>query len=838
MSAERSTTFGELLGRYRRAAGLTQEALAERAGLGVRTIQGLERGESKPLRDTALRLDLEDAHRAPFLAAAGPAPRHPTTGQASRTAGSARSSASSRPASFPEGPLTNLPTPTTSFVGRERELADLTRLLGQTRLLTLTGPGGTGKTRLAVRLAAAVTASFPDGVEFVPLAAVSDPSLLAPTIAAVLGIHHGPGQSLRSALMAFAHPKRMLLLLDNFEQIEPAAPLLSELLTGCPTLTILVTSRASLHLSGEQEYAVPPLAVPASEDPSIGSLEELERWPSVTLFAQRARLVQPDFALSATNGQAIVEICRRVDGLPLAIELAAARVKLLAPDALLARLDQRLALLTGGPRDLPDRQRTLRATIAWSHDLLTEPEWILFRSLAVFSGGWSLGAAEAISGPATGGTLDTLGSLLDKSLVVAETPEEGETRYRMLETIREYGLECLEASGEGETVRRRHAIYYVDLVQESSALPISGPTTMWAWRSWAEREQDNLRAATRWARDQDEVELEMWLIVSFVGLWSLRGDFHKSRDLEERLASLLAMHRDRIPSALRVRALGKLGATKWILGEYSQAGELLEEGLALCQAEHLPDYLGTFLHLLGHVAREQGEYERARARFEELLTLERGNGGQRETVTAFLALLGLADIARERGDAASVVSYCEESLILTRAIGAPAMESFAINNLGLAAWMQGDLRRAGELLADSVRRHQEMGNRSGVAEVLGNVARLARAEGRIDDARAALGESLTLSRASGPFCVLVSDLEELAGLEGGHRAEGAARLFGAARAVRDDRGMPRWPILQATYERDLDATRARLGDAAFAAAWARGQGMTMEDAVTLALELV
>jgi tetratricopeptide (TPR) repeat protein len=241
---------------------------------------------------------------------------------------------------------------------------------------------------------------------------------------------------------------------------------------------------------------------------------------------------------------------------------------------------------------------------------------------------------------------------------------------------------------------------------------------------------------------------------------------------------------------------------------------------------------------LGHVAREQGEYERARARFEELLTLERGNGGQRETVTAFLALLGLADIARERGDAASVVSYCEESLILTRAIGAPAMESFAINNLGLAAWMQGDLRRAGELLADSVRRHQEMGNRSGVAEVLGNVARLARAEGRIDDARAALGESLTLSRASGPFCVLVSDLEELAGLEGGHRAEGAARLFGAARAVRDDRGMPRWPILQATYERDLDATRARLGDAAFAAAWARGQGMTMEDAVTLALELV
>jgi len=361
---------------------------------------------------------------------------------------------------------------------------------------------------------------------------------------------------------------------------------------------------------------------------------------------------------------------------------------------------------------------------------------------------------------------------------------------------------------------------------------------MWSWLSWFDRWQDNLRAATRWARDQEEVELEMWLVVSFIGLWTRRRDFHESRNLEERLASLLAVHRDRVPSTLRVSALGKLGATKWLLGEYSQARELLEEGLALCQTEHLPDYLGTFLHVLGHVAREQGDYERARSRFEELLTLERGNGGRRETVTAFLALLGLADIAREHGDAARVVSYSEESLRLTRAIGAPAMESFAIHNLGLAAWTQGDFGRAGELLDDSLRRLQEMGNRSGVAEVLANVGRLARAEGRIEDARAAIGESLTLSRSSGPFFVLVSDLEELAGLEGDRRAEGAARLFGAARAFRDDRGMPRWPILQAAYERDLDATRAQLGDTAFAAAWAQGQDMSVDEAVSRALVMV
>ncbi|MGH2410723.1 MAG: ATP-binding protein, partial [Chloroflexota bacterium] len=378
---------------YRRAADLTQEALAERAGLGVRTIQGLERGEGKPLRDTALRLatalGLEDIHRAPFLALAGPAPRHRAMDQASPIAGSATAATNGRLPPSPDVPRTNLPTPLTSFVGRERELAELTTLLERTRLLTLTGPGGTGKTRLAVRLGSAVGASFPDGVVFVPLAAVSDPSLLAPTISTVLGIHHGPGQSLRSALIAFARPKRLLLLLDNFEQIMPAAPLLSELIAGCPTLTILVTSRASLHLSGEQEYLVLPLAVPDLQEPSTGGFEELERWPSIRLFAQRARLIQPDFTLSAANARVVTEICRRVDGLPLAIELAAARVKLLAPDALLARLDQRLTLLTGGPRDLPDRQRALRATIAWSHDLLDESERILFRSLAVFAGGWS-----------------------------------------------------------------------------------------------------------------------------------------------------------------------------------------------------------------------------------------------------------------------------------------------------------------------------------------------------------------------------------------------------------------------------------------------------------------
>ncbi|HXT37363.1 MAG TPA: AAA family ATPase, partial [Chloroflexota bacterium] len=450
-------------------------------------------------------------------------------------------------------PLTNLPTPTTSFVGREREMAELTSLLGQTRLVTLTGPGGTGKTRLAVRLGSTVSASFPDGVVFVSLAAVSDPSLLAPTIAAVLGIHHGPGQSLLSALLAFLRPKRLLLLLDNFEQIEPAAPLLSELLAGCPTLTVLVTSRASLHLSGEQEYLVPPLAVPDLAEPGAGDLLDLERWPSVTLFAQRARLVQPDFTISAANVRVVGEICRRLDGLPLAIELAAARVKLLAPDTLRARLDQRLNLLTGGSRDLPDRQSTLRSTIAWSHDLLDEPERILFRSLAVFSGGWSLAAAEAIRGPESVGVLDTLGSLLDKSLVVAETPEEGETHYRMLETIREYGLECLEASGESEAVRRRHAIYYAELVLTSSAESLSAPLTKWEWLLWAEREQDNLRAATRWAHDQEEVELEMWLLVSFIDLWPLRRDFHESRHLSKRLASLLAAHRKRVPLAFGPR---------------------------------------------------------------------------------------------------------------------------------------------------------------------------------------------------------------------------------------------------------------------------------------------
>jgi predicted ATPase/transcriptional regulator with XRE-family HTH domain len=837
MIEEVPVEFGRLLRDHRLAAGLTQEALAERARMGVRSLQALERGESRPLRDTLQRLAsalaLTPAERAPFTAAAGPTPRRRAPAALASVVPSADGPPSQVSSPAPPVGIAALPVPLTSFVGREREMIEIAQLLERARLLTLTGPGGVGKTRLALQVAAAARPRFAGDVAFVSLAAIGDPTLVAATIATELDVQQSDDPSLARALIGCLHARRLLLVLDNFEHVVAAVPVVADLLAGCPALTIMVTSRMPLHLSGEQEYPVPPLAVPADDAGMEVDALRLAQSPAVALFVQRARLVRPEFALTAENAPVVGEICRRLDGLPLAIELAAARIKLLAPAALLARLDERLQVLKGGPQDLPERQQTLRGTMDWSYDLLSAAEQTLLRRLSVFSGGWTLEAAEAVCGgdDPHGEVLDILGSLVDRSLLVVQTDADGETRYGMLETIRVYALERLRIGGEDEDLQRRHAAHFEQLAVQ--AAPEPGWKVNTAWMAWTEREHDNLRAALQWAYEHGEAVMEMRLIVPLTGHCYAHRQLRDAREQLERLHGLQESYRDLVPPDLLLRALGALAGMLWLRGEYARARALAEESLARCGTTELAPYRKTSLEILGHIACETGDYARAAALFQELL--ERACEAHDSLATA-LALLGLSDVARGRGDADQIVARCQESLALSRAVGDDDSEGFALHNLGVAAYFQHDLPRADALLASSLALFRERGATMAVAEVLTSVGRLARAQGHLHEARSAFVESMLVARAIGPFFVVPDDLAGLAGLAmAQHNAEPAARLFGAVEALRGASGILPSALCWARGDRDLAAARAALGDVAFAAAYRAGQSMRLDDAIRLAL---
>lgn len=478
---------------------------------------------------------------------------------------------------------------------------------------------------------------------------------------------------------------------------------MADLLAGCLALTILVTSRMPLHLSGEQEYAVPPLAVPVGDAGAPPEATRMWQSPTVDLFVQRAQQVRPEFALTPEPAPVVWEICRRLDGLPLAIELAAARVKLLAPADLLTRLGRRLQVLTGGPQDRPEHLQTLRGMMDWSYDLLHPAAQALFRRLAVFAGGWTLEAAEEVCGSddLDGAVLDILASLVDQSLLLVEAGVAGETRYGMLETIRVYALERLLASGELEALQRRHACYYRQLAER--AAPEPGRKVNPAWTAWSEREQDNLRAARQWAHDQAEVELEMRLMVPLIGCWYARRQLHEAQDQLERLLGLQDRYRDSVPPDLLVQALNALAGTLLQDGEYERTKALMEECLMHCHMPVSEASSRASLHLLGLITCEMGEYEQATALYQEMLARAREAGDKADVVQA---LLGLSDVARGRGDAAAMIARCEESMALSREVGDVEMEGmaegFAWHNLAVAAWLQHDLTRAGMLLSSSL----------------------------------------------------------------------------------------------------------------------------------------
>jgi predicted ATPase/class 3 adenylate cyclase/DNA-binding CsgD family transcriptional regulator len=733
------------------------------------------------------------------------------------------------PAEFPplktlDSSPNNLPVQFTPLIGREQEVAAVQDLLlrEDVHLVTLTGPGGTGKTRLGLQVAAELSDLFADGVYFVNL---------APTIAQALGLREVAGQSPAERVKEELRQKQMLLLIDNFEQVVSAASQVTDLLATCPRLKLLVTSREVLHVRAEQEFAVPSLALP---DPKhLPELAALSHYAAVALFMQRAQAVKAAFQVTAANARAIAEICIRLDGLPLAIELAAARVKLLPPQALLARLDQRLHLLTSGARDAPVRQQSLRNTITWSYDLLNAQEQQLFRRLSAFVGGCTLEAIEVVCAAldksnGMGQVLDGVASLIDKSLLQQRGLEGEEPRLVMLETIREFGLEVLAARGEMEIIRHAHAAYYLRLAEEAEP-ELAGPQqAMWLER--LEREYDNVRAVLRWSLERGEVEqgieLALRLAAALGRFWEVRGHWSEGWNFLERA---LAGSKG-VAAAVQLKALKAAAHLAYVQGDTDRAEALSEECLAQCREIGDTAGMALSLRLLGLTAEWRSNFVVASSRTEESLALFRALGNIEGIA---FSLIGLAIVLfLSEGDPAKVRALLEEGLALSREVEHKDGIARALGLLGEVFLQQGDAVKARVLLEESLALSREIGYRHSTAEALSLLGRVEALEGDYAAAHAFFEESLAIKREVGDHLTIPFYLEGLADVVAAQGEPAwAARLWGAAEALRGAIGAPLPPVYHAAYDRSVAAVRSSLGEKAFAAAWAEGRAMTPEQAI-------
>jgi predicted ATPase/DNA-binding XRE family transcriptional regulator len=812
-NGDHEAPFGAELKRLRDAAGLTQEELASRAGLTAKAVSALERGVRRrpyphTVRSLADALNLTDAERASLQAAV------PGRGE------NALAPASGAPPAV-------LPAPATALVGRDRDVEAVVGLIGgpETRLLTLTGPGGVGKTRLATEAARALLAagSFPDGAFFVALAPLADASLVLPTIARSVP-EAGETESLSpsASLRAYLRDKRLLLVLDNFERLLEAAPEVAALMEACPGLAVLATSRAPLRVRGEREYPVAPLGVP---DPTgAPRLEDVVGAPAVELFVRRARQASPGFEPSEANAAAVAAICWRLEGLPLAIELAATRVRFLGPTALLSRLDR--ALEASGARDLPERQRTMRATLDWSHDLLSEPEKNLFARLSVFAGGFDLEAAETVGedrGSDAEDVLVLLGRLVEQSLVLAEPGKEGGgLRYRMLEPVRQYARERLGEGGEEYETRRRHAAYYLSLAER--ARPKLQGREEGEWLDRLEAENDNLRAAIGWSLGRGDAQMALRLGAALWYFWYKRGHLSEGRRwLEEALA------KSHSSTPARAEALNGAGALARNQADYEQAQGWLEESLLL--KRELGDKKGTaeVLINLGTVAFDRGDYPRSTALESESLSLWRELGDRWGIA---LALNNLGITTRAQGDLAEAASLHEESLDLFRALEDTGGIALVLSNLGKVAEEEDEYARAATFYRESLDLYRELGEKRGIALLTGRLGGISRVQADYARAAALYDESLLLHMELGDRLGISQDLEGIAAMRAARGLAGsAARLWAAAEALREEIGAPLKDTERARYEPLVAKARGALGEEAFARAWAEGRKLTPERAL-------